>query len=153
MKRILYIHHGGGLGGAPLSLLYLLKQLDRSRYEPTVLTLRDGPIVDLYRQEGIETHVAQGIYDFSHTELESYSGTQLWRLPLQVARFLPSVAATRRYLTQFKPDLVHLNSSTLAAPARAAWREKDSHRVAHPRTHCQRLLRLSPPVADESHRA
>ncbi|GEM_PF-6522728 len=40
MKHILYIHHGGGLGGAPLSLLYLLQQLDRSRYEPIVLTLR-----------------------------------------------------------------------------------------------------------------
>jgi glycosyltransferase involved in cell wall biosynthesis len=124
MNRILYIHHGGGLGGAPMSLLYLLKQLDRSRYEPVVLTLREGPVVDLYRKEGIETHVAQGIYDFSHTELESYSGIQLWRLPLQVVRFLPSVAATRRCLTRFKPDLVHLNSSTLAASARAAWREK-----------------------------
>ena len=124
MNRILYIHHGGGLGGAPMSLLYLLKQLDRSRYEPVVLTLREGPVVDLYRKEGIETHVAQGIYYFSHTELESYSGIQLWRLPLQVVRFLPSVAATRRCLTRFKPDLVHLNSSTLAASARAAWREK-----------------------------
>ena len=27
MKRILYVHHGGTVGGAPLSLLYLLQQL------------------------------------------------------------------------------------------------------------------------------
>ncbi len=120
MKRIFYIHHGGGLGGAPLSLLYLLKQLDRSRYEPIVLTLRPGPVVDLYRSEGIETHVAHDIADFSHTELEWYGGANLWRLPIQAARFWPSVIATRRYLQQFKPDLVHLNSSTLAAAARAA---------------------------------
>jgi glycosyltransferase involved in cell wall biosynthesis len=123
MKRILYIHHGGGLGGAPLSLLYLLKQIDRARYEPIVLTLKPGPVVDLYRAEGIETHVAQGIADFSHTELEWYGGHDLWRLPIQVARFWPSIINTRRYLRQFKPDLVHLNSSTLAAAARAAWRE------------------------------
>ena len=114
MKRILYIHHGGGLGGAPLSLLYLLKQIDRARYEPIVLTLKPGPVVDLYRAEGIETHVAQGVADFSHTELEWYGGHDLWRLPIQVARFWPSIVNTRRYLRQFKPDLVHLNSSTLA---------------------------------------
>lgn len=123
MKRILYIHHGGGLGGAPLSLFYLLQQLDRSRYEPIVLTLRPGPVVDLYRKNGIETHVAAGIADFSHTELEWYGNADLWRLPMQVARFWPSIFAARRYLRQFKPDLVHLNSSTLAAPARAARRE------------------------------
>ncbi|HLF02164.1 MAG TPA: glycosyltransferase family 4 protein, partial [Anaerolineales bacterium] len=124
MHRILYLHHGGGLGGAPLSLLYLLQQLDRSRYEPIVLTLKPGPVVDLYRSHGIETYVAQGIADFSHTELEWYSGATLWRLPFQMARFWPSVIAARRYLRQFKPDLVHLNSSTLSAAARAAWRER-----------------------------
>jgi glycosyltransferase involved in cell wall biosynthesis len=120
LKHILYIHHGGGLGGAPLSLLYLLKQLDRTRYEPIVLTLRSGPVVDLYRAEGIETHVAEGLYDFSHTELEWYGRHELWRLPLQAAHFLPSVAAARRYIHRFKPDLIHLNSSTLSAAARAA---------------------------------
>jgi glycosyltransferase involved in cell wall biosynthesis len=125
MKRILYIHHGGRMGGgAPLSLLYLIKQLDRTRYEPIVLTLRPGTVVDTYRAEGIETHAAEGIADFSHTELEWYGGADLWRLPIQVARFWPSIIATRRYLQQFKPDLVHLNSSTLAASARAAWREQ-----------------------------
>jgi glycosyltransferase involved in cell wall biosynthesis len=125
MKRILYIHHGGRMGGgAPLSLLYLIKQLDRSRYEPIVLTLRPGTVVDTYRAEGIETHAVEGIADFSHTELEWYGGSDLWRLPIQAARFWPSLIATRRYLHQFKPDLVHLNSSTLSASARAAWREQ-----------------------------
>lgn len=123
MKRILYIHHGGGLGGAPLSLLYLLKQIDRRRYEPTVLTLRPGPMGDLYRAEGIETHVAEGFYDFSHTELEWYGRHELWRLPIQVARFFPSITAARRYIRRFKPDLVHLNSSTLSAAAQVAHAE------------------------------
>ncbi|MEK7276651.1 MAG: glycosyltransferase family 4 protein [Chloroflexota bacterium] len=123
MRRILYLHHGGGLGGAPLSLLYLLTQIDRAQYEPVVLTLKPGPVVDLYRAAGIETPVALGITDFSHTELEWYGGAELWRLPIQTARFLPSVIAARRCIRQFKPDLVHLNSSTLSAAARAARRE------------------------------
>jgi glycosyltransferase involved in cell wall biosynthesis len=117
MRRVLYIHHGGGIGGAPLSLLYLLRQLDRTRYEPIIVTLKPGPVVDLYRAEGIETHVAANISDFSHTTLEWYGGAELWRLPGKVLRFWPSVVRTRRLVRAIAPDLVHLNSSTLAAAA------------------------------------
>ncbi len=123
MKRILYIHHGGGIGGAPLSLLYLLRQLDRSRYEPVVVTLKQGPIVDLYRQEGIETHVEPGIGDFSHTTLEWYGGRDLWRLPGKLLRIGPSIRRTRKLVRRFQPDLVHLNSSTLAPAAIGCGRE------------------------------
>lgn len=120
--RILYVHHGGAIGGAPLSLLALLEQLDRSRYEPIVLALRPGLAVDRFQAAGIETHVARGIVDFSHTALEWYGGASLWRLPSRMALFAPSIAASTRYLRRIRPDLVHVNSSTLAAPARAARR-------------------------------
>lgn len=122
MKRILYVHHAGGIGGAPLSLLYLLQQLDRARYEPVVVTLKDGPAVELYRNEGIETYVAPGISDFSHTTLESYSGVDLWRLPGKLARLLPSIARTQTLVEAMRPDLVHLNSSTLSPSAVGAAR-------------------------------
>ncbi len=121
MKRILYIHHGGALGGAPLSLLLLLQQLDRSRYEPIVLCLAGGPVVERFRAAGVETHVATDISDFSQTELVWYGNTLWWQLPGKALRFLPSVAAARRHLRHFQPDLVHLNSSTLAAAAQAAY--------------------------------
>lgn len=123
MKRILYIHHAGGIGGAPLSLLYLLRQLDRSRYEPVVVTLKPGPVVEMYRKEGIETHVVEGITDFSHTTLEWYGGRDLWRLPGKVLQILPSIRAARAVIRRFHPDIVHLNSSTLVLPAIAAARE------------------------------
>jgi glycosyltransferase involved in cell wall biosynthesis len=123
MKRILYIHHGGGIGGAPLSLLYLLQRLDRSQYEPIVVTLKHGPIVDLYRQEGIETLVETGISDFSHTTLEWYGGRDLWRLPGKLLRIGPSIWRTRKLVRRIQPDLVHLNSSTLAPAAIGAARE------------------------------
>jgi glycosyltransferase involved in cell wall biosynthesis len=123
MKRVLYIHHGGGIGGAPLSLLYLLQQLDRSRYEPIVVTLKPGPVVDLYRAEGIETHVETGISDFSHTNLEWYGGHEWWRLPGKLLRVLPSIRKTREVIRRVKPDLVHLNSSTLGPCAIACAQE------------------------------
>ncbi len=123
MKRILYIHHGSAIGGAPLSLLYLIENLDRKRFKPVVLISLDGPATDLFRNADIETHVAPEFTDFSHTDLVWYGGNLLWQLPGKVARFWPSMRATRRIIRQLKPDLVHINSSTLAAPARAAWRE------------------------------
>lgn len=117
MQRILYIHHGGGIGGAPLSLLYLLRQLDRSRYEPIVVTLRPGPVVALYQAEGIETHIAPHISDFSHTTLEWYGESDLWRLPGKLALLGPSIWHARRLIERIAPVMVHLNSSTLVAPA------------------------------------
>lgn len=123
MKRILYFHHGGGIGGAPLSLLFLLQRLDRAKYEPIVITLKDGPVVDLYRKEGIETHVEAGISDFSHTNLEWYGSREWWRLPSKLLSVFPSVAKTRKVIRKFKPDLVHFNSSTLALHTAAAKRE------------------------------
>lgn len=122
MRRILYIHHAGGIGGAPLSLLYLIQHLDRARYEPVVAVLKPGPAADLYRAEGVETHIVRGIDDFSHTTLEWYGGRDLWRLPGKLARVPGSVARTRALVERLRPDLVHLNSSTLAPSAIGAAR-------------------------------
>jgi hypothetical protein len=119
VRRVLYFHHGGAIGGAPLSLLYLLRQLDRARYTPVVVTTRPGPVVDLYRNEGIDTHVAADlagrIDDFSHTTLEWYNLKHWWPLPGRLLRFPASVRHAQRIVERFKPDLVHVNSSTLAA--------------------------------------
>lgn len=122
VKRILYVHHGGTVGGAPLSLLFLLQQLDRSLYEPVVLFLADGPVVERFRTAGVMVHIAPEITDFSHTELVWYGAGLLWQLPGKLLRFLPSVLRAAAWLRRVQPDLVHLNSSTLAAFAIAARR-------------------------------
>jgi glycosyltransferase involved in cell wall biosynthesis len=122
-RRIVYVHHAGGLGGAPLSLLALVRALDRSRYEPIVLALAPGRAVERFRAEGIETRVVDRVGHFSHTTLEWYGGADLWRLPVQAARHWPSIHRLRRQFRALAPDLVHLNSSTLVAAAAAARRE------------------------------
>ncbi len=122
-KRILYLHHGGAIGGAPLSLLFLLEELDRQKYEPIVLVTRPGPVVDLYKAAGVEAVVTPDISDFSHTELVWYGNALAWQLPEKVLKFWPSVRAMRRYIQQYKPDLVHLNASTLVTGAYAAHAE------------------------------
>jgi glycosyltransferase involved in cell wall biosynthesis len=82
-----------------------------------VVTLKRGPVVDLYRAEGIETRVEEGISDFSHTTLEWYGGRELWRLPGKLLRIPGSIRRTRKLVEEINPDLVHLNSSTLAPAA------------------------------------
>lgn len=120
--RILYIHHGQGIGGAPLSLLYLIRQLDRSRYEPVVLCLYESAAADLYRDEGIETHIARGIRTFDHSTLLWYNLRRPWRLPWRLFTFWPSVVNTRRAVEVLCPDLVHLNSAQLGPSAIGAHR-------------------------------
>lgn len=123
MIRILYVHHGKGIGGAPLSLLYLIRGLDRSRFYPTVLCLYESEAVELFRREGIETFVARGIHDFSHTNVYWYD---LWQFPKALLRLLQiplSIERTRKFLVKHKFDIVHLNTSTLLASGIAAKRE------------------------------
>jgi glycosyltransferase involved in cell wall biosynthesis len=116
-KRILYIHHGKGLGGSPLSLLYLIRELDRARYEPVVLCLHKTSAVDLFRRAGVETHVSRGIRSFDHSTLVWYNVRRFWWLPWRLVAFLPSVLITRKWVKQLAPDLVHLNSMQLSPSA------------------------------------
>jgi len=118
--RILYIHGDAGIGGAPLSLLFLIQKLDRRRYQPMVLCLRDGSAAQLYRDEGVPTYIGRAIRTFSHTQLSWYGVLRCLTLASRGALFLPSALATRQIVRELDPDIVHLNSSTLAPCALGA---------------------------------
>jgi len=130
---ILYIHHERALGGAPLSLLYLLRKLDRQKYSPHVICLREGPAADLFRKDGIPVQVVAGP-DLSHTELVWF---RWWQFPRLLWRILASVPLFLRLRCALKaqtppspiqnpesriqnPPIIHLNSSTLAVAALAS---------------------------------
>lgn len=121
-RPIFYVHHEYALGGAPLSLLYLLRRLDRRRYLPRVICLREGPAATLYREEKIPVNVVCGP-DLSHTELVWFRAWQLpkllWRLLVSVPLFFRLRRTMRREASGSHP-LVHLNSSTLVVAALAA---------------------------------
>ena len=120
--KILFVHHGKGIGGAPLSLLYLIRGLDRARFEPTVLCLHESDAADLYRKEGIETIVREDIRDFSHTNVLWYPW---WQLPKIISRavHLPfAIDRAEKFLQKRSFDIVHLNTSTLLAFGIAAHR-------------------------------
>ena len=55
--RILLTIRQGKIGGGESHVLDLIKQLDRSLYEPIVLSFTDGPMISTLNQWGIKTHV------------------------------------------------------------------------------------------------
>src|SRR5512136_3124628 len=124
--KVLYLHYGTVLGGAPLSLLYLLREMER--------------------QPGIEVELAchsETMREFFSRNLKS--PIHVWTDPLTfIGRYLigyvPLDTAQRRNLffnelrrvpyslwqqyrgiRRLRPDIVHLNSSVMFTSALAAY--------------------------------
>ena len=111
---VLYIHHGGGIGGAPVSMLQLAAKLDRSRYEAQVVFTRPGPILTFAREMDVSARVVPLRSAFFYSAHVPIRARML--LPF-IVRFLPTVQSAQTLVEQVKPDLVHLNTSVLIPAA------------------------------------
>ena len=115
-QTILYIHHGKGLGGAPISLLTLIKALDLTRYRPVVLFLYDSEALKLFRDEGVEVVGPINLSDFPHTKMYWFR----WYHAHHTIKALAQTVVTLfliapRLLSIINPDIIHLNTSSLIA--------------------------------------
>src|SRR5438552_3622729 len=115
-RQMLFVHHRRELGGSPASLSYLIRELDRSRFDPHVYCPA-GPAAQLFADAGATVHVGP-VAAFTHIWASTYRGRrwllfvrELLRLPAHLVRF-------RRVLVSHDFALVHLNDSPLVA---AAW--------------------------------
>jgi glycosyltransferase involved in cell wall biosynthesis len=108
---LLFVHHRKELGGAPTSLSYLIRELDRERFEPHVYC-PEGPAADLFRSVGATVHTGP-VAAFTHIWASVYRGRR-WLLFLRELLLLPRhVACFARTLDSTRVDLVHLNDSPL----------------------------------------
>ena len=119
-KKILYVHHGKGLGGAPISLLTLIKGLDFTKYQPLVIFLYDSTAMELFKNAGIEVLGPINLSDFSHTEVYWFRWYHFHRALKALFESAKSFFVARQKLLDIKPDLIHLNTSTLTAWGLAA---------------------------------
>jgi glycosyltransferase involved in cell wall biosynthesis len=125
IKKILYIHHGKGLGGAPLSLLYLIQALDKNIYHPIVLFLYDSEIIDLYKKNKIETIGPLNVCDFSHTKIWWFRWYHFHLILKHSWHTLKTINTIAPYwLNKIKPDIIHLNTSSLMGWAHVAHKKK-----------------------------
>ncbi len=113
--RILYVHHRQELGGAPTSLAYLLRNLDRTRFEPHVFC-PPGDAAALFRAAGAEVHEGP-VSSFTHIWASTYRGLRWLILVQELCRLPGHARAFRSVLRRTAPALVHLNDSPLVAAA------------------------------------
>lgn len=117
MKNILYIHHSGGLGGAPRSLAFLIEKLDKSKYNPIVLMIKDGPARELFEKAGACVIVDSRLGSFHGTTV---SGMSLKLFIRNLLYIIPTLYFGKKIIKQAKPDLIHLNTTCLFLFAKTA---------------------------------
>lgn len=118
--NVLFIHHAAGWGGAPRSMLNVIKALNPARYNVHVLLLRDSVVREILAKEDIECSVVRAKYYkknynyFIHSEVTYLEWYQMFRWLKTVSSWLFSrywYAQTE--LDHFECDIIHLNSSAL----------------------------------------
>lgn len=91
--RVLECIRQGKIGGGESHLLSLTGHLDRTRFEPVVLSFTDGPMMDRLKQMGVETRLI-------HTEKPF--DIRVWR-------------KVRRLLAEERIDVVHAHGTRAAS--------------------------------------
>jgi glycosyltransferase involved in cell wall biosynthesis len=114
--RVLFVHHRSELGGAPTSLSYLIRSLDRDRFEPHVYC-PSGPAADLFREAGATVHEGT-VASFTHIWASTYRGRRWLLLLRELGRLPVHLVAFGNVLRRNRFDVVHLNDSPMIP---AAW--------------------------------
>ncbi|MBV9546768.1 MAG: glycosyltransferase family 4 protein [Chloroflexi bacterium] len=119
--RLLAVHQGGGVGGAPVSILKLLQRLDAQRFDVSAVFTESGPVLEFARELGVNASIVPSGGAFFYSAHARISVRMLARF---VRTFPSAVRHARATLRALSPDLVHLNTSVLIAWAAAARREQ-----------------------------
>ncbi len=98
MKQILYISPFSHIGGGEISLLAILKTLDRERFSPHLICYEDGPFVKNARSFGFKDSI--------------FERGPFYTDPLLIMRLIS-------YIKKNGIDLIHVNSLDIRALAAA----------------------------------
>jgi glycosyltransferase involved in cell wall biosynthesis len=118
---ILFVHHRSELGGAPESLSYLIRELDREQFEPHVYC-PPGPAADLFREAGAIVHTG-AVAGFTHIWASTYRGRRWLLFGRELVRLPAHARQFRRTLRRQRFEVVHFNDSPLIPAAVLARRE------------------------------
>jgi glycosyltransferase involved in cell wall biosynthesis len=127
--KILYLDHEGGWGGASRSLYYLVKGLDRSRFEPVVWHRKEGPIQKSYESVNIRAKRSPDIVSILPLKNKNWKNI-LVTMPR--IRHLPGLLLRMK---KESPDLIHYNYEGLLPVAFLFRRICKTPAVMHIRHH------------------
>ena len=125
-KRILYVENGIGYGGAIICLRHLVRNLDRGRFTPMVVTGRTGPQYREIAEEAEWKHIPDRHLDVvgAHRKLDPLAWPDrvpgarfLFNQALargdDIANFLPFYLKLLHAARRFGADLIHANNEPL----------------------------------------
>ena len=125
-RRILYVENGIGYGGAIICLRHLVRNLDRSRFVPMVVTGRTGPQYREIASEAPWKHIPDQRIDVVGIRRKLGMVTWVNRVPglrfllnKLIARiddlgnFLPFFLQLLWVAVRFQPALIHVNNEPL----------------------------------------
>lgn len=120
MKRILFVNHAESWGGASKCLFWLIKALDPSKYQVTVLFIKKSAVSEKFITANIHVEFANSkfyriYYEFfPHSEAGYLKWYQLIKFTrLSILWLLSKNIFAPRELSHFDYDILHLNSSVL----------------------------------------
>ena len=110
IKKLMVIHYGGGIGGAPISMLQIATCLDKKRYDPLIIFTEPGPMVDLSLKAGLTTKVIPLKSAFFYSDHVKIRFRMLYKL---IVNYRSTIISIINMIKKEKPDLVYLNTSVL----------------------------------------
>lgn len=121
MKRLLFIHHATGWGGAPKSMINLITGLDKNNFDIEVLLLKKSIVADILEEKGIKYYIANSwfykkyYHYFNHSEAGYVKWYQIYQFSIKMILWLMSrFYFAGKELSRFQFDICHLNSSVLS---------------------------------------
>lgn len=129
MQRVLFLHHVSSVGGGSYCLLNLLKELDRTAFEPVVLLPGEGSLCEELAKLDIRVDFFPEMTAYPYCDtLVSYSSAR------RLARLVLSRSGFSDYLKKSAPEIVYFNTLMLFPYLRAA-RRAGCKTVLHVREH------------------
>ena len=120
-KKILFVHHGSGMGGAPQLLLKFLVRLDLEKYNPVIWCIRKSSASELFESHGFKVIINQNACPFLHIS-DGFYGV---RHPHLVFRMswgqIKSYRTAKEIFNAEQPDIIYLNSIVIPGILKAAY--------------------------------
>ena len=110
MKRIIFIHYGGLIGGAPLSMLDKAEYVRNKNYDPLIIFTQNGPIVKIAKERNFRTKVINFKSIFFYGRHVKFRISMLLRC---LVFYKNSSNLLKKLIRQEKPSICYLNTSSL----------------------------------------
>lgn len=110
-KKIIFIHHGASIGGAPFSMLEILRRIDRKKFRTLVILPETGPFSDLLKKEDIKYKIIPLFIFYYCPQCET--SLSIKDLPILLRDIFRNLLCLPKILKRENPDVVIINASPL----------------------------------------